>query len=80
MILLAGNDPVAKEGVMRHQRGNEDRLKQIALNFRIDIVTRKRQRAFRNLFFQRIPRDVEADKARGQEADGEQKTQNDREV
>lgn len=47
-IFLPLGNPAFDEGIIRHQRGNKDRLEQVALNLGIHIVTGERQFILQN--------------------------------
>ena len=68
-VALAGQHPVAQEGIVGHHRGDEDRPHQILLDFGIDGVARHRQLVVDDLAADGTAGHEVAGEAGGQETD-----------
>lgn len=76
-VLLAGQHPVAQEGVLGHHRGDQHRADQVFLDLGVDGVGGQRQLGVDDAVADRPARGVVAEQRGGQEAAGQQQQQGD---
>ena len=74
-ILLAGDHPVAQEGIARHHRGDLGRADQVLLDLRVDVVRGQRQLGVDDVVADAVARGEVADQAGGEEAAQQQDRQ-----